>query len=785
MAILREIIDVNNGNTGWTKANVLDALETAFANLGFHGGTAINGVPSAVIRPDGTRGWGGTWDSVAREPGQLGGGYQIHTYDVISQGTTSYRVLRKYDLVNYTSSGANSTEDTISFTYNHNLTTGDPIHWAPGETESTKNINGLTLDTVYYVIVVDRNTIKLALNATDASNGTEIDLLYGNIWTDSAALGSDLAQFRDIDDAQFDNRTVVVGTGDRVVFDVNDTSGGDFSLCGGTDNYDDNKRLNDSDFRTEYAETSQGSLASTSNITSGQLSWTAYYWKQTETERDLPNEQIPLAYRSDTNPDYYQIKKYIYASDTHASMKGEIRVVPRVASNAGWNPYFKYTVPASGSRSALKLRIYRDTDDANEVHGVSIHSVGSGWSSGETFTIPGDQIGGVTPDDDITFGTSTVETSTDAGDGIPEILITNIGAGSNFFQKSDSGKFAVMKVVNDAAKNYGTSYYSFSTADDNFYHMYINSGSHWKFLNKVGTQSTAENDREEYGEFAGVPGLDRNYSYNYANRDSDNSFTRITIASTSTPTSYPMSIRTYRAQSPQDTNFAVIQFCQTINGIVEPYGTFTVHRGSSFGSDIWDLDDVFLGTITTYQSDSGGRSVDTYYKIPGYYNSTSTRPTEEPAGQYSRARESSYGYNRDPDYGYSLKTSYACNIDTNNDESGASEIMTYYRNSNYDSVTHNGILYNVTSNADYYKPIKGLPVAHNAIPCPYYLPDDFVMLQFATTPGATVFRPGDTVTISASEIYEVILAGYETSQNGLDNVSNNTSIGMLFLARTT
>ena len=107
--------------------------------------------------------------------------------------------------------------------------------------------------------------------------------------------------------------------------------------------------------------------------------------------------------------------------------------------------------------------------------------------------------------------------------------------------------------------------------------------------------------------------------------------------------------------------------------------------------------------------------------------------------------------------------------------------MTYYRNSTYDQYNGNS----VNPAADYYKPIKGIPVAHNMVPCPYYLPDDFVMLQFSTTPGATVFRPGDTVTVSASEIYEVVLAGYQTSQNGLDNVDNNSSMGMLFLARTT
>ena len=142
--------------------------------------------------------------------------------------------------------------------------------------------------------------------------------------------------------------------------------------------------------------------------------------------------------------------------------------------------------------------------------------------------------------------------------------------------------------------------------------------------------------------------------------------------------------------------------------------------------------------------------------MPGYYYSNYDRPSNEPVNTQSVARESAYGYFRNPEYGYYALSRYSCNIDSENNASNYSEIMTYYRNSTYD---RNGTL-SVDANADYYKPIKGIPLAHNMVPCPYYLPDDFVMLQFSTTPGATVFRPGDTVTVSPSEVYEVIIAGY-------------------------
>ena len=775
MAILRSVVDVNNGNTGWTKSDVLDALETVFANLGFHGGTATTGVPVTAVSPTGSRSFNSGWDTAVRDRGDLG--YTRWYYDAISQGTSAYRMLKKNFLSTYTSGGPNSERDDITFTWSHGLTTGDPIHWAPGETDAAKNINGLSLDTVYYVIVVDSNTIQLAANATDANNGVAIDLLNGNIWADSAALGSELSYFRDIDDAQFDNRTIQIGTGDQVYFYVDDTSGGDFSLCGGTDNYDATKLLNNTSFRDSYAGTPNASLPSTSNITSGILSWSTYYWRQTEDERSLPDERIALVYRS--IPDNYGIKKYIYASDTHAGMKGEIRVNPKSSSQAGWDPYWKYTVPANGGRSELKLRVYRDISQSSELEGITIHSVGSGWTEGDAFTIPGDQVGGITPEDDINFGVRTPESSTGANDGVCQIYVTNLGAGSNFFQKSNYGHFAVMKVVNDAAKDYGTSYYGFATANSNDRYLYINSGSHWHYLNKLGTNTTSTSGQTEYGEFGGYAGLDRESNRSYLNRDNSSSWTRITYASSSTPTAYPLSIRVYRAQAPQDTNFAVIQFCQTINGSIVPYGQFTIHKGATFGSNVWDLDNVYIGSLTQYSTST--RSVDLFYLSPGYYGGMDDRPTEEPVNQYSKAREASYGYTRDTSYGGSFMSRYICNIDTDNTETGNNEIMTYYRNSTYDQRSG----YSVNSAADYYKPIKGIPISHNMVPCPYYLPDDFVMLQFSTTPGATVFRPGDTVTVSPSEVYEVILAGYQTSQNGLDNVDNNSSIGMLFLARTT
>ena len=54
MSVLKSVIDVNNGNTGWTKQNLMDAFETALGNLGMNAGSSVTGVPQICVAPDGT-----------------------------------------------------------------------------------------------------------------------------------------------------------------------------------------------------------------------------------------------------------------------------------------------------------------------------------------------------------------------------------------------------------------------------------------------------------------------------------------------------------------------------------------------------------------------------------------------------------------------------------------------------------------------------------------------------------------------------------------------------------
>jgi hypothetical protein len=254
------------------------------------------------------------------------------------------------------------------------------------------------------------------------------------------------------------------------------------------------------------------------------------------------------------------------------------------------------------------------------------------------------------------------------------------------------------------------------------------------------------------------------------------------ISTSSTPTAYPMQIRTFRAQAPQDTDFAVIQFTQTINGKIEPFAAFNFHVGDGYGNNVFDLDEVFLAGITEYTlANTQGLRIKTSVPCYSSGHAAYTSATREPLDEYCQGRTAYYGYLRGGGYGYSNPHQIYDDYYNNIKEEDANLAVMYYRNSTYDKY-HD---MSVSSAADYYKPIKTIPISQKMIPCPYYIPDDFVLLQVATTPGLTEFRPGDTVTVSGSEIYEIIQASYQTQQEGLDGVSNNTSEGILFLARTT
>ena len=80
------------------------------------------------------------------------------------------------------------------------------------------------------------------------------------------------------------------------------------------------------------------------------------------------------------------------------------------------------------------------------------------------------------------------------------------------------------------------------------------------------------------------------------------------------------------------------------------------------------------------------------------------------------------------------------------------------------------------NSTNYNAVVKGIPLGANFIPVPYYMPDDFVLIDFNHNAPSANIQQYDTVTISGSEVYTVIQGSYDQS---------GSTAGILFCARTT
>jgi hypothetical protein len=748
MAILKSVVQVNNGNTGWTKANVLNALEETFTNLGFHGGSQVNGVLTTTLPPGslGSPQFNGgfldsNWRYIGNGDNNNPGIYNLTTrnYQVTVSGS-SYSFTEFFAPTNI-----NSTTTDAFVIVRHGLSTGTPVVFS-GSTVINIQGGNLVNNTTYYAISTSADRIKLATTEANALAGTAIDIT-GSYNSASVRLTKTTST---------SNPNITVYLGDSINFELN-TPGQNFYLTSTPAPYASNKVLSTTNFGT----LSYRDMPTNQGATSGFVTFNTQGWLQ---------------------GDYY------YVSQNSSSMTGTITLLPNAGIASVYRPYWDYTVPASGSRTAATFRVFRRTYVDNNASSVAaIEVVGSntsGWSNNEVFTIPGDQIGGVTPLNDIPFGVNSLNTDQiNAENGVASVKVTNLGSGANFYQKFTNQNKAILKVVNDPAKTYGTTYYGFAFDNNNDYQMYVSAGSSWDFFGF----DTSSSDSADSGRWGGTHGLD--YADNNTTNRSfpnfpTNSYNTFNYASSATPTGYPLKIITYRAQAPQDTNFAIIQFVQNINGIDLAYGTFFLHKGTNYGSGIWDLNDVYQGCFTEIGADySYGEGINFFTKSPSLYGAR-----EDLDVRNSTKREAFFGYYRDAtDEQASLSMTIKNNIFTDSRNFGSSTftntnpVIPYYRNSAVDKYGTVG----VSSSANYYRPIKGIPINSGLAPIPYYLPDDFTVIPFAVTPGATAFRTGDTITVSPSEIYEIVVVAYSTNQTTFDNISQNTSKGIAFCARTT
>ena len=241
------------------------------------------------------------------------------------------------------------------------------------------------------------------------------------------------------------------------------------------------------------------------------------------------------------------------------------------------------------------------------------------------------------------------------------------------------------------------------------------------------------------------------YSYNEVSTGTPNlggyaSPGGITVAGS---TSYQLDLNLYR--SGLDPNFAVFAYKHpTLSSAIlsdNNYGVFFFHN---FTTSIWDLYYLFLGGMTTISPDTGNTSAP---KI--------TFNTYLQGSSYSQKRSAEWGYG----YSFLKRTIYESSIYS---QSSIDEVSFYTRTAN-NSTGGEDSSQTLNSNTFHNAVIKGLPLCALMAPCPYYLPDDFVMIDFQiNTPSANV-QQGDTITISGSEVYTIITASYNqtTTTSGI------------------
>ena len=531
------------------------------------------------------------------------------------------------------------------------------------------------------------------------------------------------------------------------------------------------------------------------------------------------------------------ISRYFCGNSTTSAMKFEINVAANCNYNMSTNKYLYsyYDVTIAGDGAGvtggggagkdLKLRVFRVNNSSYTglISRIEILNMTDGWSNEAVFTIPGEDIGGEATTNDIIFGVNSDETSSQARDGKPSLTVTNIGGDTKFYQKSEAGTYAILArdhtdTINTSngqpLKKRSRTYYSFSfatdaaTGDRDKAFLFVQSGIFYDFKNTPGTRydnrdGTIVNNLTQTklrGAFFGEMGRDRQRRYSTIRRihsaqTTIDKWSYVQIASETDPTGSPLRIYWNKppTSGPQDKNCVLFTFVGYSNSVPITYSSFMLHGGPNFmePSPGVDLDNLYHGSMTVIYTGSD-MSLDTLGQNRGnndfltfrtmicgrHSNSagTSAEPfrsvTSWPLGRYENAfdaktRDSLYGYMRDGQGGaYGISEEHYATPMVN-PRSGHDHMRFYYMNDTYDG---NG--------TNYYKPVKGIPLASNFIPCPYYLPDDFVLIYFGVGPATTEFRYGDTITIGTSpndEQYKVVAPAYDT--NAQDWESSSVSTG--------
>jgi hypothetical protein len=411
----------------------------------------------------------------------------------------------------------------------------------------------------------------------------------------------------------------------------------------------------------------------------------------------------------------------------------------------GYEDVFPSTT--SGIGTGASFFVARTTGGV--VNQIFVNRPGVGYTNGEYVTLSAENIGGSAN------GATGIGITVQVAGGVSPV---GFGSTTTFFDKDITAgvtnPWGVLKLEVDPNKNYGTTYRGFQVNSNTV--LSIRSGS---AFHPADTTNTSNGGNYYPNRFAGSSGLDLDQSENTQsfgyrnNAQIDYNQTGFTFANS---TSYQLDLNIFR--SGIDPNFAVISFKHpTLSSSYITQNTFQTFIIHNFTNSLYDLDYLFLGgtTLITPQSQSG----------PGFIFETYTSGTGNDVirtAEFGHSNDSSPNYRRAYFYSSLYPITFTQDSFTPYYRSAANSTRGFYNSSLPSEVYFNPV-------------IKGLPLNPVLIPSPYYIPDDFVLIDFQINTPSVNVQQGDTITISGSEVYTVITASYNQT---------TTTRGMAFCART-
>ena len=433
-------------------------------------------------------------------------------------------------------------------------------------------------------------------------------------------------------------------------------------------------------------------------------------------------------------------------------------------SNVGTSGTDFYDVRPKSGRSVgagdtCSFSVYRSSGSVSAVY---VNRGGHGYSDNDNLVLDGADIGG---GNDMTVVALVDE--------------TNYGSTSTFYDKDVttgcSAPWGVLRTEVDNTKVYGDSYWGFQANGTN---LYITSGTSFmpyrsttiEYLDKecrYGDSFRGQQYRELMSSYEG------NY-HQYVTSSANTNHEQVTLEFASS-NSFTLELNVYK--SGIDSNFAIFSFkhpdksSSSIND--NTYSTFFIHK---YTSSLFNLDELYQGSLSylrpTYRNM-------TYAYMDWYTTFGNTNTTY---GQY-QGRSCLSGYQTGSSYwNTDREVKDSIMSSTLNNEIGNTTRRHLYRNNSSTNFrgyvseddTRNWVQ---PDSLNYNAVIKGIPLSSQLVPCPYYLPDDFVLINFDhASPGQNI-QQNDTVTISeGSEVYTVIDGAYN---------QDTRTRGILLCARTT